>query len=79
MSVDLDMLGTIPEYRKLGVASMLMQWGIERTDRDKLECFIDASEKGVPVYEKFGFLPKESFVVPGMGFICTTYIRPAKK
>ena len=76
--VDLDMLGTLPEYRRLGVAAMLMRWGVERTDRDKLECFIDASDKGIPVYEKFGFFPKEPFVVPGMGFTCTTYIRPAR-
>ncbi|KAN0112425.1 acyl-CoA N-acyltransferase [Hyaloscypha variabilis] len=74
----LDMLGTLPEYRRLGVAAMLMRWVVERTDRDKLECFIDASDKGIPVYEKFGFFPKEPFVIPGMGFTCTTYIRPAR-
>jgi GNAT superfamily N-acetyltransferase len=73
------MLGTLPEYRKLGVASFLVDWAIEQADRDKLECFVDASEKGVPVYKKYGFLPEEPFEVPGTGFTCTSYIRPAKK
>jgi len=72
------MLGTIPEYRKLGAATMLMQWAVEQADRDNLECFVDASDKGRPVYEKFGFSPEEPFEVPGTGFTCTTYIRPAK-
>jgi hypothetical protein len=73
------MLGTLDEYRRLGVATMLMQWGVEQADRDKLECFVDASDKGRPVYEKFGFFPEEPFLVPALGFTCTTYIRPAKK
>jgi GNAT superfamily N-acetyltransferase len=73
------MLGTIPEYRKLGVAARLMEWGVEQADRDRLECFVDASDKGRPVYEKYGFFPEEPFVVPGAGFTCTTYIRPTRK
>ncbi|CZR52652.1 uncharacterized protein PAC_02529 [Phialocephala subalpina] len=77
--MDLCMLGTLPEYRRLGVASMLIGWATEQADRDGLECFVDASDKGRPAYEKFGFLGKEPFEIPGLGFACTTYIRPAKK
>jgi hypothetical protein len=47
--------------------------------RTNFECFVDASDNGRPVYEKFGFFPEERFVVPGAGFNCRTYIRPAKK
>lgn len=73
------MLGTIPEYRKLGIAAMLIEWGLKQADEDNLERFVDASDKGRPVYKKYGFLPEEPFEVPGTGFTCTTYIRPAKK
>jgi hypothetical protein len=35
--LDLDMLGTIPEYRRLGVENMLVKWGVDLADRDELE------------------------------------------
>jgi GNAT superfamily N-acetyltransferase len=40
------MLGTLPEYRRLGVASMVVEWGVELADRDGLECFVGASDQG---------------------------------
>jgi hypothetical protein len=73
------MLGTIPDYRRLGVANMLVKWGVDLADRDKLKCFVDASDEGRPVYNKFGFLPEEPFTIEGEGFTCTSYVRPAKK
>ena len=32
-----------------------MQWGLEHTDRLGLESFMEATDLGEPVYEKFGF------------------------
>ena len=32
-----------------------MQWGLEHADRLGLESFIEATDLGKPVYEKFGF------------------------
>ncbi len=76
--IDLDMLGTSASYRRLGIANMLVGWGVTLADQDKLECFVDASDEGKPVYEKFGFVGQEPFLIPGETFTCTSYIRPAK-
>ena len=34
---------------------MLVRWGCEMADRDKLSCFVMASPEGRPFYSKFGF------------------------
>ena len=72
------MLGTLPSYRRKGVASLLVDWGVQQADRDGLGCFVDASDEGVPVYRKFGFVGQVPFEVEGAGFSCTSYVRPAK-
>lgn len=32
-----------------------MKWGLERADKKGLETYIEATDVGKPVYEKFGF------------------------
>ncbi|EAU29938.1 predicted protein [Aspergillus terreus NIH2624] len=51
----LDVLATHPNFRRRGAATMLLRWGCDQADRDGLPVYIDASEAGVPVYEKYGF------------------------
>jgi ribosomal protein S18 acetylase RimI-like enzyme len=70
------MIGTHPSYRRKGVASMLMDWGVQQADRDGLRCFVDASDQGVPLYKKYGFVGQEPFTIPGEGFTCTSFVRP---
>lgn len=53
--LDLDMLGTHPEYRQRGAASMLVRWGCELADRDGVLAYVDASKEGARLYQKFGF------------------------
>ncbi|KAL2207825.1 acyl-CoA N-acyltransferase [Sarocladium strictum] len=39
-----------------GAARKLMEWGLERADRDGLPTFLEATREGEPIYEKkFGF------------------------
>ncbi|WEW56788.1 hypothetical protein PRK78_002242 [Emydomyces testavorans] len=47
---------TIPEYRRRGVGNMLMEWGTQKADSLSLECWLDASDYGRPLYEKHGFI-----------------------
>jgi GNAT superfamily N-acetyltransferase len=54
--LDLDMLGTHPDYRKRGAGSMLVQWGCDLADREGVAAYVDASKAGAPLYEKFGFV-----------------------
>lgn len=55
LMLDLDMLGTRPDYHGRGLGSMLLQWGLDRADRDGLEVYLSASPAGRPLYEKRGF------------------------
>ncbi|KAI1919548.1 hypothetical protein LOZ12_000415 [Ophidiomyces ophidiicola] len=47
---------TLPEYRGHGVARMFIQWGTQKADAMGLECWLDASDNGRPVYPKYGFI-----------------------
>ncbi|KAK4985885.1 hypothetical protein LTR50_005674 [Elasticomyces elasticus] len=51
----LNILFTHPEYRRQGVGSLIMNWGLERADELGLDTFIEATKEGKPCYESFGF------------------------
>ena len=51
----MDILFTHPDYRRKGVGSLIINWGIEQADRLGLECFVEATKEGIPCYEHFGF------------------------
>lgn len=44
-----------PKHRRRGVGSTLMTWGIKKAQELGLESFIEASENGRFLYEKFGY------------------------
>ncbi|TVY12718.1 hypothetical protein LARI1_G009220 [Lachnellula arida] len=77
----LDMLCTMPEYRKLGVARLLIEWGCEKADALGKEAYVDATDAGKPVYMKFGFEQQKPLVLEldGDSVTCTSFMRPAKK
>lgn len=58
-------LAVAPEYRRHGVASMLMEEALNRLDRTKaisVSTFRADDEKGIApraLYEKYGFVPDE--------------------
>ncbi|KAF4635646.1 hypothetical protein G7Y89_g2446 [Cudoniella acicularis] len=52
----LGMCYTDPVYRRQGAATMLMEWGVKKADELDLECFLDSTPIGVPLYKNFGFL-----------------------
>lgn len=51
----LQMLGTETEWQKKGLGRTFVEWGCERADEDGLECYVDASDLGAPLYKKNGF------------------------
>jgi GNAT superfamily N-acetyltransferase len=51
----LNWLAVIPSHRLRGVGSLLMDVGIGRADGLNLECWMEASTMGKPLYEKFGY------------------------
>ncbi|RDW61146.1 GNAT family N-acetyltransferase [Aspergillus mulundensis] len=53
--VELETLFTHPGYRGVGVASALVQWGVELADRLGMRVYFEAAGEGRPLYERFGF------------------------
>ncbi|PWY84452.1 acyl-CoA N-acyltransferase [Aspergillus eucalypticola CBS 122712] len=51
----LDALITHPDYRRQGAASMLIQWGCKRADQDGIPIWVDSSQEGARIYQRFGF------------------------
>ncbi|KAL4892004.1 acyl-CoA N-acyltransferase [Aspergillus ambiguus] len=51
----LDMLATHSSFRRRGAATMLLRWGCDQADQAELPVYIDSSDDGVPVYERYGF------------------------
>ncbi|KAI8724206.1 N-acetyltransferase domain-containing protein [Fusarium sp. LHS14.1] len=53
--IKLQVLGTLPEYRRQGFASQLCRWGMERAARDRVAMTLSASPQGYPLYAGLGF------------------------
>ncbi|KAI8714835.1 N-acetyltransferase domain-containing protein [Fusarium sp. LHS14.1] len=53
---DLDTLATHPDYQRRGAGSMLMKWGCDLADKNRVGAYVDASKAGAPLYERFGFV-----------------------
>lgn len=56
MVIVLHMAFTTPEYRRKGVGTIFMEWGTQKADSMGLECWLDATDNGRPLYEKHGFI-----------------------
>jgi len=58
----LDYLAVHPDYRRQGIASMLVQEGVKQAEKLGLDTFVMACEDGKGVYEKAGFMLLEQVV-----------------
>ncbi|KAI5466833.1 acyl-CoA N-acyltransferase [Mariannaea sp. PMI_226] len=63
----LSMIVTYPHAQRKGVGSALMQYGVERADEDGWVCYLNASEDGKPLYERFGFRSAEQTSFDDLG------------
>ncbi|KAF9776760.1 hypothetical protein IL306_005024 [Fusarium sp. DS 682] len=54
----LEVICTNETWQGKGAGSLLLRWGVERADGDGLPCFLEATPKGKPLYEKLGFKVK---------------------
>jgi len=52
----LTSLATDPAYQGRGAGKMLLNWGIERADREGREFFLIGNEQIKGLYEKVGFV-----------------------
>ncbi|GMF81483.1 unnamed protein product [Aspergillus oryzae] len=63
--VALDIIGTHPAARRRGVATMLVNWGLERAREDGLEVYLSSTQEGRFVYERLGFEVRSTGEVDG--------------
>ncbi|PVI01770.1 acyl-CoA N-acyltransferase [Periconia macrospinosa] len=53
----LDTLVTDPAHHRRGAGRLLLEEGLRRVDEEGVECYLESSQVGRPLYEKFGFEP----------------------
>lgn len=51
----LSILATNPQHHRRGVGAMHMDWGMKLADELGLPAYLEASPKGKPLYERYGF------------------------
>ncbi|KAF7551023.1 hypothetical protein G7Z17_g5306 [Cylindrodendrum hubeiense] len=61
--VYLKLLHTQPKHQKRGAASLLLEWGLEEADRLGIPAFLESSQQGRRLYEKWGFREVETLTV----------------
>ena len=59
LPLDLNIMFTHPEYRGRGVGDLLMAWGVRKADDLGYEMWLNASELGLHLYKKHGFVVVE--------------------
>ncbi|CZR59174.1 uncharacterized protein PAC_09066 [Phialocephala subalpina] len=59
----LEFIATRPDYQGKGAAGQLLRWGIERSEEEWAETYLEASPDGKPIYERFGFEEVDRLVV----------------
>ena len=45
-----------PKHQRKGAGTLLVRWGLERCEELGIPAFLEASEDGVPMYDKLGYL-----------------------
>lgn len=48
-------LGVDPKYQRRGIARLLLQWGLERAEREGLPVHLSATPDGASLYSSLGF------------------------
>ena len=55
LPAELIHLDTHPDYQRRGIGSMLVQWGVDKSNESGIPAYLESTEIGSPLYMKFGF------------------------
>ncbi|KAI1382924.1 putative GNAT family acetyltransferase [Hypoxylon trugodes] len=59
----LTFMGTDPEYRGRGAATMMVRWGMEQCKQDNVPAYLESTLEAADFYRKLGFIDKETFTL----------------
>lgn len=48
-------MGVDPKAQRMGIGRKLLQWGIDRSEEESIPACLEASQAGLPLYQKMGF------------------------
>jgi hypothetical protein len=54
---------------------MALQWAFDQADRDGLDCYLEATPAGYPMYKKCGFMPQGGFVMNNSDYVLLSMLR----
>ncbi|KAI0146926.1 hypothetical protein GGR57DRAFT_279270 [Xylariaceae sp. FL1272] len=80
--MELKLMGTLPSFERKGAGSLMLDWATKFADEKGLVCWVVASPKGLPLYQKYGFEAKKAIVMPvidGSMYTYTCMMRECKK
>ncbi|PGH37087.1 hypothetical protein GX50_00070 [[Emmonsia] crescens] len=78
----LEYISTVDEYRGQGAAGMMIRYALDLIDAEGVECYLDSSPAGLPMFEKFRWVKyHEKKFPPVEGHLYTeSYcVRPAQR
>lgn len=75
----LELISTKPEIKGLGTGRRLVQWGVEKVDRDGAEAYLEASPQGKGLFERFGFEVVEKLVYLDGDYVECSMVRAANR
>ncbi|KAK2871831.1 hypothetical protein FQN49_002774 [Arthroderma sp. PD_2] len=52
----LSFMATDPQYERCGAASLLVKWGLELCNKDKVPAVLEGTMNAVPFYQRHGFI-----------------------
>ncbi len=51
----LDIVHTHPSHQGRGAGAQLLRWGTDLADKDGLQCYVESSPAGYPLFQKYDF------------------------
>ncbi|RYP57078.1 hypothetical protein DL769_009711 [Monosporascus sp. CRB-8-3] len=75
--IQLEILGVSPTHQRQGYGGALVKWGTELADELGVECYLDASQVGRPLYAANGYIEQDASAVIVSPTACPM-LRPAK-
>lgn len=61
--IDLSIIATHPSHQRKGLSSLLMTEFCKQVDDTGLPAYLESSPSGKALYERFGFVTKDSFSI----------------